>query len=295
MLPDHIATVRRFNRLVTQRAGALNDDFLGRHRPLGESRLLYEIGEEGADIRDLRLRLGLDSGYLSRLIKSLEGRGLVKVGQDPSDERVRRATLSARGRREVREMNERSDDAASALLVALSESQRIRLVAAMGEVHRLLRLAGLEIDRVDPASAAARWCVEQYFAEINRRFESGFDPAAATRAPDQELVPPRGAFLMGSVDGEPVACGAVMTIGPALGYLKRMWVADSLRGLGLGRRMLAALEDQARSLGHTTVRLETNRALTEAIQLYRSAGYHEIPAFNTDPYGDNWFEKDLKP
>jgi len=293
MLPAHIAAVRRFNRLVTQRAGALDDDFLGRHRPLGESRVLYEIGEEGADLRDLRLRLGLDSGYLSRLIKSLEGRGLVKVRQDPADERVRRATLTARGRREVREMNERSDEVASTLLEPLSENQRARLVAAMDEVYRLLRLAGLAIDRVDPASPAARWCVEQYFAEIDRRFESGFDPAAATRAPHHELVPPRGAFLIASVDGEPVACGAVMTIGPAVGYLKRMWVADSLRGLGLGRRMLAALEDQARALGHTSVRLETNRALTEAIQLYRSAGYREIPAFNADPYGDFWFEKEL--
>ena len=82
----------------------------------------------------------------------------------------------------------------------------------MAEVHRLLQLAGLQIERVDPASPAARWCVGQYFDELDRRFESGFDPAASLSAEDRDLIPPRGAFLVASVDGEPVACGAVKSI-----------------------------------------------------------------------------------
>jgi GNAT superfamily N-acetyltransferase len=72
-----------------------------------------------------------------------------------------------------------------------------------------------------------------------------------------------------------------------------MWVADSARGLGLGRRMLAALEDLAGTLGFTRLRLETNRALREAIALYRSSGYREVRAFNDDPYADHWFEKEI--
>jgi DNA-binding MarR family transcriptional regulator/GNAT superfamily N-acetyltransferase len=293
MLGDEVAVVRRFNRLVTQRAGALDDHFLGRNRPLGESRLLYEIGSAGADLRDLRQRLGLDSGYVSRLVKALERKGLVLLRPGSADQRVRQARLTAAGRREVREMNTRSDKAAADLLKALPFAQRARLVAAMAEVHRLLQLVGLRIDRVDPASPAARWCVSRYFGELDRRFESGFDPGASLPAEDRELIPPRGAFLLASVDGQPVACGAVKAISRTIGSLKRMWVADSIRGLGIGRRLLAALEIQARALGLTTLRLETNQTLREAIQLYRSAGFAEVAAFNSDPYAHHWFEKRL--
>jgi DNA-binding MarR family transcriptional regulator/GNAT superfamily N-acetyltransferase len=294
MLTDDIPQIRRFNRMVTQRAGALSDHFLGRHRPLGESRLLYEIGADGADLRDLRGRLGLDAGYVTRLAQALERKRLIRVGPGTRDQRVRRARLTAAGRREVKEMNRRSDQAAAALLRPLTPAQRTRLVAAMGEVHRLLRLSGLRIERVAPAAPAARWCVRQYFDELDRRIESGFDPAASLSAEDRELVPPRGAFLLASVDGEPVACGAVKAIPPRIGSLKRMWVADSVRGLGIGRRVLLALETEARGLGLTTLRLETNRALKEAIQLYRSAGFREVAAFNADPYADHWFEKRLR-
>jgi DNA-binding MarR family transcriptional regulator len=293
MAPEHISQVRRFNRLVTQRAGALDDHFLGRDRPLGESRVLYEIGSQGADLRELRARLGLDSGYLSRLVQSLAASGLVKLSADPGDERVRRAHLTAAGLAEVEEMNRRSDQAAAAILSPLTESQRERLVAAMSEVHRLLRAAGARIERVDPAGSAARWCVSQYFAELASRFEDGFDPGQSIPADDAELRPPHGAFLVASVDGEPVACGALKTISPGIGSLKRMWVADSMRGLGVGRRVLGALEDQARELGFTTLRLETNRALTEAISLYKNSEYVEVAAFNADPYANHWFEKHI--
>lgn len=293
MSPEQIAQVRRFNRLVTQRAGALDVHFLGRDRPLGASRVLWEIGRRGADLRDLRARLGLDSGYLSRLVQSLVSAGLVTVGAGADDERVRRADLTPAGLAELDEMNRRSDQAAEATLTPLTESQRERLVAAMVEVQRLLQAAGTRIARVDPASREARWCVARYFSELAERFEHGFDPGRSIPADDAELRPPRGAFLVASVDGEPVACGAVKVIAPGVGSLKRMWVSGSLRGLGFGRRMLEALESQAHELGLRTLRLETNRALPEAVALYRSAGYAEVAPFNADPYADHWFEKRL--
>lgn len=293
MTPEHIAHVRRFHRLVTQRAGALDDQFLGRDRPLGESRVLFEIGLAGADLRDLRARLGLDSGYLSRLAQRLAAAGLVTLRPGPADERVRRAELTPEGRAEVAEMDRRSDQVAAALLAPLTEPQRDRLVGAMAEVHRLLRAAGARIARVDPASPEARACVAQYVAELGVRFEAGFDPARSLPADDAAFRPPAGAFLVASVDGEPVACGAVRVTAPGVGSLKRMWVADVVRGLGVGRRMLAALEAEARTLGVTTLRLETNRALAEAIRLYRRAGYAEVAPFNADPYAHHWFEKRL--
>ena len=290
---EQITQVRRFNRLVTQRAGALDDHFLGRDRPLGASRVLWEIGPRGADLRDLRSRLDLDSGYLSRLVQSLASAGLVTLRSAPDDERVRRADLTPAGLAEVAEMDLRSDQAAEAILAPLAESQRERLVAAMAEVQRMLQPVGARFERVDPASEAARWCLSQYFAELRARFEHGFDPGQSIPIDDAEMRPPLGAVLVARVDGEPVACGALKPIAPGIAYLKRMWVAESVRGLGFGRRMLAALESQALELGMTTVRLETNRALTEAIRLYKSAGYAEVAPFNDEPYADHWFEKRL--
>ena len=290
---DQVAQVRRFNRLVTQRAGALDDHFLGRNRPLGASRVLFEIGPQGADLRELRARLGLDSGYLTRVIQSLVTARLVKLHSSTEDERVRRAELTRKGIAEFEEMNRRSDEAAEAILSPLTESQRKRLVAAMSEVHRLLRVAGVKIERVDPASSSARWCIAQYFAELSDRFDAGFDPAQSIPMEDEELRPPRGVFVVASADGEPLACGAVKPITRRIGYLKRMWVSPSVRGLGFGRRILSALESEARALGFKTLRLETNHALTEAIRLYRSSGYIEVAPFNDEPYAHHWFEKQL--
>lgn len=293
MRAEQVLHVRRFNRLVTQRAGALNDEYLGRDRPLGHSRVLYEIGPEGADLRELRTRLSLDSGYLSRIVQSLAASGLVSLQVAAGDERVRRAVLTPAGEAEYAEMDRRSDALAEAYLAPLSESQRARLVSAMAEVHQLLRAAGTRIERIDPSSVAARWCLEQYFRELVERFDAGFDPARSIPAADEEMRPPLGAFLVAGVDGEWVACGAIRRTAPATGYIKRMWVSPSVRGLGIGRRMLAALEAEGAALGFTTIQLETNRALPEAIQLYRSAGYAEVAPFNDETYAHHWFEKHL--
>src|SRR5438477_2002517 len=229
MLADQIDQVRRFNRLVTQRVGALDDHFLGRDRPLGESRVLYEIGRQGADLRDLRARLGLDSGYLSRLVQSLVSKRLVML-RPGNDERVRRARLTKAGLAEFAEMERRSNQKAEAILAPLTGSQRERLIVAMGEVRRLFQAAGARIERADPASDAARWCVSEYFAELVERFEAGFDPQQSLPVDEGDFKPPLGAFLVASIDGESVACGAVKSIGPGIGYLKRMWVARSVRG-----------------------------------------------------------------
>mgnify|MGYP006173679507 CR=1 FL=1 len=295
MSGDGIATVRRFNRLVTQRVGALEEDFLGRSRPLGQSRVLYEIGEGAGDLRDLRARLGLDSGYLTRVVQALKREGLVEVEPSAEDERVKRARLTRAGAAEVREMDRRSDAAAAALLGSLGGRQQERLVEAMEQVHRFLLVSALRIERADPASPEARWCLREYYGELDRRFEGGFDVGASLPAADLELVPPLGVFLVASVDGRPVGCGAVKRVGPEVGSIKRMWIGEEVRGLGVGRRMLESLEDHARRLGMTAVQLETNGSLREAIRLYRSAGYREVAPFNDDPYADHWFEKRLGP
>src|SRR5947199_111964 len=191
-----VEQVRSFNRTMTERVGVLTDHFLGRNHPLGEARLLWEIGEEGTSIRELRRRLSLDSAYVSRLLRSLEQQGLIVVRTSEHDGRVRLVQLTEAGLRERAELDHRADAFARSLLEPLGESQR-------------------------------------------------------------------------------------------------MWVAPRARSLGLGRRLLLALEHEAREAGITVLHLETNRTLIEAIELYRRSGYQEVEAFNDEPYAHHWFEKRL--
>jgi DNA-binding MarR family transcriptional regulator/GNAT superfamily N-acetyltransferase len=285
--------VRAFNRVVAERIGAVSDRFLGRGRPMGESRILWEIGPAGAEVRALRARLGLDSGYASRVLQSLERQGLIDLAPSPRDKRVRYIELTAAGRAEWLALDRRSDEVARDVLEPLNGRQRARLVAAMSEVEHLLRASMISLAVEDPSTPDAQWCIEQYFAELNRRFEVGFDPAKSISADAHELRPPAGALLLARLQGRPIGCGALKlhTDGPA--ELKRMWVAPEARGLGLGRRLLHELEHHAWAAGARVVRLETNRALTEAIQLYRASGYREVSAFNAEPYAHHWFEKHL--
>ena len=288
-----VRRVRRFNRTVTQRVGALNDHYLARDRPLGESRLLWEIGEHGCEVRMLRARLDLDSGYLSRLLRSLEADALIQVGPSEHDRRVRSARLTKKGSAERAVLDRRSDALAWAMLEQLDDARRQRLVAAMDEVDRLLTAALVQIDSVDPAHPDARRCLAEYFAELDRRFDAGFDPARSISADLDEMRPPAGGFLVARSHGDAIGCGALKFHTDAPTELKRMWVEPRARGLGVGRRLLAELEQRAIANGGRTVRLETNKALTEAIAMYRAAGYREVEAFNNEPYAHHWFEKRL--
>jgi DNA-binding MarR family transcriptional regulator/GNAT superfamily N-acetyltransferase len=285
-----VELVRSFNRTVTERIGALQDEYLARGRPLGASRVLWEIGAEGVDVRALRARLGLDSGYLSRLVSALERDGLVEVGAGAADKRVRTLRLTAAGREEWRVLDADSDALASSLLAPLSAPQRARLVDAMGVVERLLTAGLVSVAVEDPASATARHCLSSYFAEIDARFEAGFDVTQAIPAGAPQLTPPAGLFLIARLRGEPIGCGGLKLHGD-WAEVKRMWIAPAARGIGVGRRMLNELELHARERGVEVLRLETNRALREAAGLYRSAGYAEVAAFNAEPYADHWFEK----
>jgi DNA-binding MarR family transcriptional regulator/GNAT superfamily N-acetyltransferase len=290
-----VEQVRSFNRLVTQSVGALQDHYLSRSLPLGEARVLWEIGPGGCDVRTLRARLDLDSGYLSRLLRSLEGAGLVRVRPSDGDRRVRTASLTAAGRRERGLLDRRSDDLAQSLLAPLSESQRERLVTAMGEVERLLTAGLVRIEVVDPESPAAAYCLGEYYAEIGRRFEDGFDHTISLAATPEQLRLPAGLFVVAFLHAEPIGSGALKFHGRRPAELKRMWVAPRARGLGLGRRLLAELERLALEHGVRTLRLETNKSLVEAIALYRSSGWREVDAFNDERYAHHWFEKRLRP
>jgi DNA-binding MarR family transcriptional regulator/ribosomal protein S18 acetylase RimI-like enzyme len=293
MDPADMAIVRRFHRTVTERIGALDERYLARDRPLGEARVLWEIGSGGVEVRTLRTRLGLDSGYLSRLLRSLEASGMATVGTEPGDRRVRTVRLTEAGSAERAELDRLSDELASSLLEPLADEQRRTLVDAMATVQRLLTAGAVDVSVSDPRSAEARACLRAYFAELDERFDGGFDPDRSISADAGELTEPTGLLLVARHHGEAIGCGALKLRGDEPAEIKRMWVDRSARGLGLGRRLLAELERHAAARGVRVVRLETNGALAEAIGLYRSAGYRQVEAFNDEPYAHHWFEKEL--
>ena len=224
MTAEMVAQVRRFNRTVTQRIGVLNENFLASDRSLGQNRLLWEIGAGGCDIRTLRARLDLDSGYLSRLLRALEAGGFIVVEPSTTDGRIRVARLTEAGRRELASLDQRSDDAAAAILQPLNDRQRTALLTAMAEVERLLIASTVEVRECDPRHRDARFCLQTYYDELAIRFRGGYDPAVSPVA-DAEMTPPTGLLLVASLHGDPVGCGALIFYPEAVGLVKRMWVS----------------------------------------------------------------------
>ncbi|MET8409261.1 helix-turn-helix domain-containing GNAT family N-acetyltransferase [Streptomyces sp. NPDC005195] len=287
---EDVRALRRFNRYFTRRIGVLDDRYLGQDRPLGEARLLFEIGS-GVSLRELRNRLGLDAGYLSRMVRALEAQGLVRVSVPAEDSRLRVAELTPAGRDEVEEQNRRADALAGGLLGGLDERQRDQLTAAIRAAERLLRLAGITVEAVDGASHDARDCLARYAADIDERFPEGFDPAALVRP--AEVSGDSGAFLVAYEEGRPVGCGALRLLEPGVGEIRHVWVRPEARRLGLARRILVGLEQEAAGRGCAVVRLDTHEVLTEAQSMYRACGYEEIPRYDDNVYAAHWFEKRL--
>lgn len=288
---DTVATLRAFNRTWGRRSGVLDESFLGTGRPYGSARLLFEI-EQPVTVRDLRTRLGLDSGYVSRLLRGLQREGLVGVSPDPDDGRRRVVSLTAAGRRARGDLDDRSEGLARGLLAELSPRLAEELGQALARADLLMRAATVGFEVVDPAGDDARTAVGAYLDELDRRFPTGFDAHEADHDADA-MCGDTGRFLVARSDGDVVACGGVQTLGDGVGEIKRMWVHPDWRGAGLARRMLGRLEQEVAALGHRTVRLDTNDTLVEALSLYRSSGYREIERYNDNPYARHWFEKAL--
>ncbi len=291
MTAEPIARVRRFNRAVTSEVGALDTSFLGRGRPLGAARVLNAIGQGRSDVAEIRAYLGLDSGLMSRLLRGLEDEGLIETVAHPEDARRRVARLSAAGAREFQAYENLSDAQAEGMLARHPDPAA--LLAAMDLIASALGRDRVVLEEADPRCAAARHCLGEYYAELGRRFERGFD-VSLSRDPDAgDMIRPRGVFLVAMSDGLPLGCVGLKGSGGAVAEVKRLWVSPAARGLKIARRLMDATEAAARGLGIEVLRLDTNSALPEAVRLYRTTGWTEIPRFNDDPYPDTFFEKRL--
>lgn len=293
-VPDEtVAVLRAFNRSFTQRIGVLDESFLASGRPVGSARLLFEIGRGPVTVLDLRRRLGLDSGYVSRMLRDLERDGLARVDVDTTDGRRRTVTLTASGRRAWRDLDRRSDALAADLLSPLTTRQCDDLAEALRVADRLVRAATVAFQIVDPQSDDALGAMRAYFAELAVRFPTGFDAGDTLVADAPAMRPPTGGFVVARSDTDVVACGGVLRHDDRTGEIKRMWVDADWRGVGLGRRMLVELERQVTALGYAGVVLDTNATLTEAIAMYERAGYRSIDRYNDNPYAQRWFAKQL--
>ncbi len=286
-----IARIRRFNRAVTSEVGALDSSFLGRGRPLGAARVLNAIGHGMGDIQAIRTYLDLDSGLTSRLLRGLEAEGLIETVPHPGDARRRIARLTEKGETEFSAYEDMSDARAQDLLNRHPNPDA--LLAAMDLVASALGRDRIEISEDDPRSDDALYCLNAYYSELGRRLDQGFDVKLSADPDATDMIRPRGAFLIARSDGLPIGCVGLKGRGAADAEVKRLWVSPAARRLGLAGRLMAATEDAARSLRISVLRLDTNSALPEAENLYRSSGWTEIPRFNDDPYPDLFFEKRL--
>ena len=239
-----IAAVRRFNRTVTQRVGALDDEYMARGRPLGQARLLWEIGPAGAEVAALRARLGLDSGYLSRLLRTLENDGLVAVGpadQTGADGRVRVATLTDAGRTQRAGLDRRRPSRRLDPRTAHRTPPRTthhRDGRGRTATHRLdgrHRAVPAERPASPRVSAGLR---PRHRATIRRRVRHRTEQPGPRRSarPAQRGAPARHPQQR----TDRLRRCQLHPDAPA--EIKRVWVADTVRGLGVGRRLLGELE-----------------------------------------------------
>jgi GNAT superfamily N-acetyltransferase len=152
----------------------------------------------------------------------------------------------------------------------------------------------VEVEPVPASEPACRTLLAEYLAELTARMPEQFDVSRAAPPAPGDFDPPGGVFVLARIEGAPVGVGALRTTGPGVGEVRRMYVAPAARGRGVGLRILAALEGEARARGHHTLRLDTAEELFEAQSLYERSGYRRIPAYNDNEFAQRWYEKRLE-
>lgn len=291
MQPTDIDRIRRFHRAVTRETGVMDQSFLGRGRPLGAARVLNATGRGMDEVGAIRDYLGLDSGLMSRLLRALEDEGLVATGPAPTDARRRIARLTDKGQAEFAAYEAISNSRAQGLLD--HHPNRADLLDAMDLIASALGQHAVEFAQMDPRAPEAVWCLTEYFAELGRRFRTGFEVHLSRDPEATDMMAPKGAFFVVMSDGLPIGCGGLKGHDGTWGEVKRLWISPAARGLKLATRLMERIEAAARALDMPVLRLDTNSQLPEAVAMYRRLGWTEIDRFNDDPYPDVFFEKRL--
>jgi DNA-binding MarR family transcriptional regulator/N-acetylglutamate synthase-like GNAT family acetyltransferase len=281
-----IAAVRRFNRFYTKQIGVLRKTYLDSPYSLGEMRVLYELAHrEGLTASDIGRALDLDAGYLSRLLRNFQKRGLISRKTSAKDARQSHLSLTARGRKLFAPMEERSQRQAGAMLDRLDASQQARIVAAMTAIETLLSdeshpQPGAKPRYIlrEPRAGDFGWIVSRH-AELYLReygWAEPFEGLCAQIVADfvNNFDPQLERCWIAELNGENVGC--VMLVKddqPGLARLRLLLVDPKARGLGLGARLVDECVRFARNAGYKKVTLWTHSILSAARHVYERAGF----------------------
>jgi DNA-binding MarR family transcriptional regulator/ribosomal protein S18 acetylase RimI-like enzyme len=279
-LADHVEAVRRFNRFYTRRIGALRRGLAGSPFPLPEARVLYELSRrKSCTATELRGELGMDAGYLSRLLRGLRRRGLVRAAASPGDARASLLSLTARGAKAFATLEARTREDVEGMLRPLAGAGRERMVGALRDVERLLDGKGAAAEAVlrDPRPGDMGRVV-QLHGELYAR-EFGYDTtfealvAGIAAAFVRNFDPDRERCWIAELGGEVVGSVFLVRKSRTVAKLRLLVVDPKARGLGLGKRLTQACIAFAREKGYRKIVLWTQSHLTAARAIYERQGF----------------------
>jgi DNA-binding MarR family transcriptional regulator/N-acetylglutamate synthase-like GNAT family acetyltransferase len=298
---DHTSAVRAFTRFYTRKLGVLDQHLLQSPFSLSEARVLYELAHrDDASAKEIGLTLGLDAGYLSRILQSFDTQGLVRRTPLPSDRRQQQLGLTAKGRQAFARLDRSSENEVAAMIGGLAEPERERLVQAMQAIEDVLEPKaaarpayllrshrpgdiGWVVSRHGAVYAEEYgWDIsfEALVAEIGAHFLKSFDPT-------------REHCWIAEIDGAPVGSIFLVKASDDVAKLRLLLVEKNARGLGVGRALVEQCIRFARDKGYTTIVLWTQSILVAARDIYRRAGFRLIAeephhAFGVDLIGETW-------
>ena len=296
-----VAAIRRFNRFYTRQVGALNEALLESGLALPEARLVYELAQgEALVASELGRELGLDPGYLSRLLRGLEDRGLIQRSPSPSDGRQSLIALTPAGRELFKVIDGRSRAEIAALLEPLAPDARARLVGAMASIERLIGAPApgtpaFVIRNHQPGDMG--WVVHRHAVLYAQEYgwDAAFEAMAARIAARflEKFDASRERCWIAERDGEIVGSVVLVQKSKRVGQLRMLYVEPSTRGLGLGRRLVAECLRFARQVGYRKVMLWTNDILVAARHIYEAEGFVLLAeerhhSFGHDLVGQTW-------
>ncbi|HLH88003.1 MAG TPA: helix-turn-helix domain-containing GNAT family N-acetyltransferase [Xanthobacteraceae bacterium] len=300
-MDDRVAAVRRFSRFYSRRLGMLQDAFLQTSFSLAEARVLYELAHRDKPTATaVADALGIDRGYLSRILRSFSERGLVAKSSSRQDGRQSLLSLTARGRQSFTAINERSQKDVSAMLEKLSRPDQDRVVAAMGAIERLIgKETQMESSYVvrPPRSGEMGWVVARHAVLYGQEYGWGakFEGLCAEIVAQMiaQYDPARDRHMIADVDGEPVGSAFVVKDSDDVARLRLLLVEPKARGLGIGKRLVDECVAFARGAGYGKMTLWTHSCLAAARGIYKKAGFEKIAEkahndWGVDVVGETW-------
>jgi DNA-binding MarR family transcriptional regulator/GNAT superfamily N-acetyltransferase len=295
-----IDEVRAFNRFYTRVLGLLRPDLAGSGFGLTEARVLFEVAHaETLEVSDLRRRLDLDAGYLSRMLSRLTAGDLVVRDQSAGDARRQVVRLTSQGKAAFADLDELQATAIDELLMPLDAQRRADLVSAMGRIRRTLGDAPQPVGLVlrGPEPGDLGWIVERHGFRYATEYgwDSSFEALVARIVADFALgTDKREAARIAELDGERVGCVLCTAAeAPGIAQLRLLLVEPSARGSGVGTRLVEECLRFAKRSHYSRMMLWTNDVLSAARRIYERAGFkldrsEPHHSFGHDLIGEYW-------